>query len=98
MGGGGRDVVVLSLVELAPLVVLGLALGLALGIAIPYLIEPGLDLAFFTGSGSASIVVPGATLLGIAAALLVFLAAAALLVGLRARRTNLGRVLRVGER
>jgi putative ABC transport system permease protein len=98
MGGGGRDVVVLSLVELAPLVVLGLALGLALGIAIPYLIEPGLDLAFFTGSSSASIVVPGATLLGIAAALLVFLAAAALLVGLRARRTNLGRVLRVGER
>jgi putative ABC transport system permease protein len=98
MGGGGGDVVVLSLVELAPLVVLGLALGLVLGIAIPYLIEPGLDLAFFTGSSSASIVVPGRTLLGIAAALLVFLAAAALLVGLRARRANLGRVLRVGER
>jgi putative ABC transport system permease protein len=98
MGGGGRDVVALSLVELAPLVVLGLALGLVLGIAIPYLIEPGLDLAFFTGSTSASIVVPGRILLGIAAALLVFLAAAALLVGLRARQANLGRVLRVGER
>ena len=98
MGGGGRDVLVLSLVELAPLVVLGVGLGLLLGIAIPYLIEPGLDLAFFTGSGSASIVIPGRMLLGIALGLLVFLGAAALLVGLRTRRANLGRVLRVGER
>jgi putative ABC transport system permease protein len=98
MGGSGRDVLALSLVELAPLVVLGLGLGLLLGIALPYLIEPGLDLAFFTGSGSTSIVIPGRTLLGIALGLLVFLAAAALLVGLRTRRANLGRVLRVGER
>ena len=98
MGGGGREVLGLSLVELAPLVVLGLGLGLLLGIAIPYLIEPGLDLGFFTGSGSGSIVIPGRTLLGIAVGLLVFLGAAALLVGLRTRRANLGRVLRVGER
>ena len=98
MGGGGRDVLVLSLVELAPLVILGLGLGLLLGIAIPYLIEPGLDLAFFTGSGSASIVIPYRVLLGITLGLLVFLGAAALLVGLRTRRANLGRVLRVGER
>jgi putative ABC transport system permease protein len=98
MGGGGRDVIVLSLVELGPLVVLGLALGLLLGIAIPHLLEPGLDLAFFTGSGASSIVVPGGTLLGIAGGLLVLLGVAALLVGLRARRADLGRVLRVGER
>ena len=98
MGGGGRDVLTLSLVELAPLVVLGLGLGLVLGIVIPYLIEPGIDFAFFTGSSQASIVVPGRTLVGIAAGLLVFLVAAALLVGLRARQANLGRVLRVGER
>ena len=98
MGGGGRDVLVLSLVELAPLVILGLGLGLLLGLAIPYLIEPGLDLAFFTGSGSASIVIPYRVLLGITLGLLVFLGAAALLVGLRTRRANLGRVLRVGER
>jgi len=98
MGGGGRDVLVLSLVELAPLVVLGVGLGLLLGIAIPYLIEPGLELAFFTGSGSASIVIPGRMLLGIALGLLVFLGAAVLLVGLRTRRANLGRALRVGER
>ena len=69
-----------------------------LGIAIPYLIQPGLDLAFFTGSGSASIVIPYRVLLGITLGLLVFLGAAALLVGLRTRRANLGRVLRVGER
>lgn len=98
MGGGGRDVVVVSLVELGPLVVLGLGLGLLLGIAIPYLIEPGLDLAFFTGSRATVVSIPGGMLLGIAVGLLVLLVAAALLVGLRTRRANLGRVLRVGER
>lgn len=98
MGGGRKDVVVLSLVELVPLVVLGLALGIGLGIAIPFLIEPGLDLSFVTGSSVGSIVVPWTTIVGIAVALLVFLVAAVLVTGLRARRANLGRVLRVGER
>jgi putative ABC transport system permease protein len=98
MGGRGRDVLVLSLVELAPLVVLGLALGIGLGVAIPYLIEPGLDLAFFTGSSASTIAVPGMTVVWLAIGLLAFLAAAVLLVGLRTRRADLGRILRVGER
>jgi putative ABC transport system permease protein len=98
MGGGGRDVLVVSLIELGPLVVLGVVLGLLLGIAVPYLIEPGLDLAFFTGTRSTFVSIPGRELLEIAVALLVLLLAAALLVGLRTRRADLGRVLRVGER
>jgi len=98
MGGGGRDVLVVSLIELGPIVVLGVVLGLLLGIAVPYLIEPGLDLAFFTGTRSTFVSIPGRELLEIAVALLVLLLAAALLVGLRTRRADLGRVLRVGER
>jgi putative ABC transport system permease protein len=98
MGGRARDVLALSLVELAPLVVLGLAVGIGVGVAIPYLIEPGLDLAFYTGSRSGEIVVPGGTVLWLAVALLAFLVAAVLVVGLRTRRADLGRVLRVGER
>jgi ABC-type antimicrobial peptide transport system permease subunit len=98
MGGRGRDVLVLALVELTPLVVLGLGLGIGLGVAIPYLIEPGLDLAFFTGSSVFTIAVPWATVVWLAVALVAFLAACVLLVGWRARRADLGRILRVGER
>ncbi len=98
MGGRGRDVLVLALVELAPLVVLALALGIGLGVAIPYLVEPGLDLAFFTGSSASTIVVPGMTVVWLAVGLLVFLVGAVLLVGWRSRRADLGRILRVGER
>lgn len=98
MGGRSRDALLLSLVELGPLVVLGLALGICLGIAIPYLIEPGLDLAFFTGNASTTIAVPGPTIVVLCLILLAVLAVAILVVGLRARRADLGRVLRVGER
>ncbi len=98
MGGRGRDLLVLSLAELVPLVVLGLALGVGLGVAIAYLIEPGLDLGFFTGSESSAIVIPGGVMLWLSLGLLAFLGAAILLVGLGARRADLGRVLRVGER
>jgi putative ABC transport system permease protein len=98
MGASPRDALVLAAVELTPLVVIALALGIGLGIAIPYLIAPGLDLAFFTGTGSTSIVIPWPTLAAFAAGLLVLVAATVLVVGARARRAGLGRVLRIGER
>jgi putative ABC transport system permease protein len=98
MGGGGRDVLGVSLIELGPLVVLGIVVGLLLGVAVPYLIEPGLELAFFTGTASTFVSIPDGALLGIAVALLALLLAAALVVGLRTRRADLARVLRVGER
>jgi putative ABC transport system permease protein len=98
MGASPRDALVLAGVELTPLVVIALALGIGLGIAIPYLIEPGLDLAFFTGTGSTSIVIPWLTLAAFAAGLLLLVAATVLVVGARARRAGLDRVLRIGER
>jgi putative ABC transport system permease protein len=98
MGASPRDALVLAAVELTPLVVIALALGIGLGIAIPYLIEPGLDLAFFTGTGSTSVVVPWLTLAAFTAGLLVLVAATVVVVGARARRTGLDRVLRIGER
>jgi putative ABC transport system permease protein len=98
MGASPRDALVLAAVELAPLVATALALGIGLGIAIPYLIEPGLDLAFFTGTGSTSIVIPWLAPAAFAAGLLVLVAATVLVVGVRARRAGLDRVLRIGER
>jgi putative ABC transport system permease protein len=98
MGASSRDALVLAGVELTPLVVIALALGIGLGIAIPYLIEPGLDLAFFTGTGSTSIVIPWLTLAAFAAGLLALVAATVLVVGARARRAGLDRALRIGER
>ena len=98
MGASPRDALVLAAVELAPLVATAVMLGIGLGIAIPYLIEPGLDLAFFTGTGSNSIVIPWTAPAASAASLLVLVAATVVVVGVRARRAGLDRVLRIGER
>ena len=98
MGASPRDALVLAAVELTPLVVIALALGIGLGIAIPHLIAPGLDLAFFTGTGTTSIVIPWLVSAAFAAGLLFLVAATVLVVGARARRAGLDRVLRIGER
>jgi putative ABC transport system permease protein len=98
MGASPRDVFVLAAVEIAPLVLTALALGIALGIAIPHLIAPGLDLAFFTGFGSAPIVTPWRTPVVATIALLALVAATVAIVGIRARRARLDSVLRMGER
>jgi putative ABC transport system permease protein len=98
MGARTKDVLVLSVAELVPLVLLALVLGSALGVAIPYLLEPGLDLVFFTGSAANPVVVPVGTVFAVGAALLAFLAAMVVVASLRARRAELGRILRIGER
>ena len=98
MGASSRDAVLLAAVELAPLVVISLALGIGLGIAIPYLIAPGLDLDFFTGTGSNPIVIPWLAPAVSVVGLLVLVAATVLVVGARTRRAGLSRVLRIGER
>jgi putative ABC transport system permease protein len=98
MGASPRDVFVLTAVEIAPLVVTALVLGIALGIAIPHLIEPGLDLAFFTGSGSASLVIPWQTPVAAAFGLLLLSAVTVAIVAMRVRRAGLDSVLRIGER
>jgi putative ABC transport system permease protein len=98
MGASPRDVFVLAAVEVAPLVLTALTLGIALGVAIPHLIEPGLDLAFFTGAGSAPIVIPWRTPVVAVVGLLVLVAATIVIVGIQARRAGLDSVLRIGER
>jgi putative ABC transport system permease protein len=98
MGASPRDMFVLAAVEVAPLALTALALGIALGVAIPYLIEPGFDLAFFTGSGSAPIVIPWRTPVVAAVGLLALVAVTVAIVGIQARRAGLGGVLRIGER
>lgn len=98
MGGSQREGILLAAVELAPFVITALVLGIGLGIAIPYLVEPGLDLAFYTGSGSTAIAVPWLApvlfAVGVAALAVVFVIAA----GFRMRRARLDQVLRIGER
>jgi putative ABC transport system permease protein len=98
MGGSQREGVLLAAVELAPFVVTALVLGIGLGIAIPYLVEPGLDLAFYTGSGSNPIAVPWLApvlfAVGVAALAMVFV----IVAGVRMRRARLDQVLRIGER
>jgi putative ABC transport system permease protein len=98
MGASARDAVVLAAVELTPLVVSALALGIGLGIVIPHLIAPGLDLTFFTGTGSTSVVIPWLPPAAFAAGLLGLVAATVIVVGARARRAGLDRALRIGER
>jgi putative ABC transport system permease protein len=98
MGASPRDVFVLAAVEIAPLVLTALVLGVALGVAIPHLIEPGLELAFFTGSSSASIVIPWRTPVVAAVGLLALVALTVAVVGIQARRAGLDSVLRIGER
>jgi putative ABC transport system permease protein len=100
MGGSQREGILLAAVELAPFVITALVLGIGLGIAIPYLVEPGLDLAFYTGSGSGSNPIalpwlaPVLFAVGVAALAVVFV----IVAGVRMRRARLDQVLRIGER
>jgi putative ABC transport system permease protein len=98
MGGSRREGIAVSAVELTPFVLVALVLGIGLGLAIPYLIEPGLDLAFYTGNGTNPITTNWLPVIGFAAGLLVLIGAAVLLAGVRMRRAQLNRVLRIGER
>jgi putative ABC transport system permease protein len=98
MGSSPRDALVLAAAELTPFVAAALVLGIGLGIAMPYLIAPGLDVSFYTGDTSNPIVIPWLAAAALAVGLVVLVGAAVLLVGLRARRARLDRVLRIGER
>jgi putative ABC transport system permease protein len=98
MGGSAREALFITAAELTPLVASAVVLGIGLGIATPYLIARGLDLGFLTGNGSNPIVIPWLLLAAIATGLIVLVGATVLLVGVRARRARLDRVLRIGER
>jgi len=98
MGGSRREGVLLAAVELAPFVATALTLGIGLGIAIPYLVEPGLDLAFYTGSGVNPISIPWLPPAAFALGVIALAVVAVLIAGARMRRARLDQVLRIGER
>lgn len=98
MGGSQREGVLLAAVELAPFVVTALALGIGLGIAIPYLVEPGLDLAFYTGSAVNPISIPWLPPAAFAVGVIALAVVAVFIAGARMRRARLDQVLRIGER
>jgi putative ABC transport system permease protein len=97
MGGSRREGIALAAVELTPLAATALALGIGLGIAVPFLISPGLDLAFYTGGSSDSIAIPWLPPVAFAAGLLALVAATIAVLAVRMRRARLDRVLRIGE-
>jgi putative ABC transport system permease protein len=98
MGGSPRDALALAAVELTPFGAFAIVLGIGLGIATLYLIAPGLDVSFYTGDTSNPIVMPWRAVATLVVGLTAVVCCAALLVGLRARRARLDRVLRIGER
>jgi putative ABC transport system permease protein len=98
MGGSSRDALVLAAVELTPFVASALLVGIGLGIALTYLIAPELDLSFYTGDSSNPIVIPWLAAAALVLGLVLLVSATVLLLGMRARRVRLDRVLRIGER
>jgi putative ABC transport system permease protein len=96
LGLSPRQATALVAGELAPPALVSAAAGTALGIGVALLVEPGIDLSFFTG-GPAPLTLPVGLLAALAAGLVVLVAAAALAVGARARRVDPSLVLRIGE-
>ncbi len=98
LGLSSRQVLMLTITEQAPPVVLALILGTALGIGVTRLIKPGLDLTAFTGPG---VPVPLAVD-WFAIALLIFgivlaVAVAIAIVSTTAQRAKVSGVLRMGD-
>jgi putative ABC transport system permease protein len=98
MGGSPRDALRLAAVELAPPLVVALALGVGLGIALLYLVAPAVDFSFFTGNAARLLSVPWAAALALAGGAAATVAVAVVVTSARTRRAELSRVLRFGER
>jgi putative ABC transport system permease protein len=98
MGGSPRNVLELVAVELAPPLVVALALGIGLGVALAHLVAPAIDFSFFTGDTARLLSVPWAPTLALAAGAVAAVAAAVAVTSARARHGELSRVLRFGER
>jgi putative ABC transport system permease protein len=98
MGGSPRNVLELAAVELAPPLVVALALGIGLGVALAHLVAPAIDFSFFTGDSARLLSVPWAPTLALAAGAVAAVAAAVAVTSVRARHAELSRVLRFGER
>lgn len=98
MGGSPRQVLLLAAAELVPPLAVAVVLGLGLGAALLYLVAPAIDISFFTGNGSRLLSVPWIPAFAVGGAAAAVAASAVVLAAIRARRAELNRVLRIGER
>jgi putative ABC transport system permease protein len=98
MGLSREQALALTVVEQLPLLLIALAAGAGLGIAVARLIEPGIDLTAFTGAGIPIELQINWTTIGIiAAGLIVVVAAAIVATSALAQRASLGQALRLGD-
>jgi putative ABC transport system permease protein len=98
MGASEGQALAVAAVELAPIAATAVALGVAVGAAVPSLISSGLRLGFFTGgSARPPVAIPWLQPAALSLGLLALVAASVLATGMTLRRTDLSRVLRIGE-
>jgi putative ABC transport system permease protein len=99
IGMSPRQALGLTLVEQLPPAAIAVITGAGLGAAIAVLIEPGLDVRVFAGADGVPVThqIPWLPIAAVVAALLAVVLATIVLVGITARRTQLGQVMRVGE-
>ncbi|MER5351919.1 hypothetical protein ABT093_16515 [Kitasatospora sp. NPDC002551] len=98
LGIGGRAVLGLQLLQLAPLVLAAAAGGTTLGLLLPAALGPGLRLGAITGGPfEPAVHIDWTITAALGGALAVLMTAAAVLEAAIARRRGLGAVLRLGE-
>jgi putative ABC transport system permease protein len=98
IGLSRRDVLRLTAFEVGPPVGVALVIGIVLGVVLAYLVEPGIDLAALAAGERAALRPPLVAPALLVLALVLVTAGASLATGLAARRADLSRVLRTGER
>jgi putative ABC transport system permease protein len=99
LGLSDRQAVGLRVLELGPPLVLALGIGTAFGAVLAHIIEPGLDLAPFTGAeGGTTLTFDAAAALALGAGLLAFAVLAVAVARAAGRRANLAQSLRAEER
>ncbi len=98
LGLTSRQVLLLTITEQAPPVVLALIVGTALGIGVTRLIKPGLDLTAFTGPDvPVALVTDWFTITLLIAGIILSVAIAIAIVSASVQRANVSGVLRMGE-
>jgi putative ABC transport system permease protein len=98
LGLSSRQVLMLTITEQAPPVVLALILGTALGIGVSRLIKPGLDLTAFTGPDvPVPLVVDWFAITLLILGIVLAVAVAIAIVSASAQRANVSGVLRMGD-
>jgi putative ABC transport system permease protein len=98
LGLSSEQALGLTLTELLPPVALALGSGVVLGIVVARLVEPGIDLTAFTGTGvPVTLAINWLVVAAVIIGLIVVVAIAVILTTALARRVSLGRALRVGE-